>query len=511
MKRESSRSENGLRNIKVSLLVSVITILASFISRTVFVHHLSAEYLGLNSLFSNILSYLSLTELGIGSAVSFALYKPIKEGDNNKIRALMSEYQRLYVLVSAIIFLLGLLITPFLRSLIKEENRDIPLLEVYFLIYLLNLTMSLVLYCRRTIVICNQKEFILSFISGVFRLIVIAFQIGILVITGSYIGYLLVMLAFTIIEGIYVRRMTNRMYGDVFSTKAERLSIEERKVLKNNIFAIFMHKTGGVLVTSTDSIVISRFVGLYQGGLYSNYLLIIGAVTGILRKIFVSISASVGNLMAEDDMEHSEKVFYHILFLNCWGCGFISICFICLIQPFISAWIGTKYLLSDGVLYLAAASFYISMVRLPMIIFKEASGVFVQDRWKPIIEGAVNLAVSLILVQWYGISGVIIGTIFSDVAVAMWYEAKVFFRDRFNKGFGRYLAVQMGYLALNMSLALLSMGLCHAVTKGSLGDRYIFVIIVRLLICLVVPNVVYVLLFHKTESFRYFWKILRRR
>ena len=305
--------------------------------------------------------------------------------------------------------------------------------------------------------------------------------------------------------------MTNRMYGDVFSTKAERLSIEDRKVLKNNIFAIFMHKIGGVLVTSTDSIVISRFVGLYQGGLYSNYLLIIGAVTGILRKIFVSISASVGNLMAEDDMEHSEKVFYHILFLNCWGCGFVSICFICLIQPFISAWIGTKYLLSDGVLYLASASFYISMVRLPMIIFKEASGVFVQDRWKPIIEGAVNLAVSLILVQWYGISGVIIGTIFSDVAVAMWYEAKVFFRDRFNKGFGRYFAVQMGYLGLNMSLALLSMGLCHAVTKGSLGNRYILVIFVRLLICLVVPNVVYVLLFHKTESFRYFWRILRKR
>ena len=190
MKRESSRSENGLRNIKVSLLVSVITVLASFISRTVFVHYLSAEYLGLNSLFSNILSYLSLTELGIGSAVSFALYKPIKEGDNNKIRVLMSEYQRLYVLVSVIILFLGVLITPFLRFLIKEENRDIPLLEVLFLIYLLNLTMSLVLYCRRTIVICNQKEFILSFISGVFRLIVIAFQIGVLVFTGSYIGYL---------------------------------------------------------------------------------------------------------------------------------------------------------------------------------------------------------------------------------------------------------------------------------------------------------------------------------
>lgn len=510
MDKESSRSKNGIRNIKVSLLLSFITIFASFINKTVFVHHLSTEYLGLNGLFSNILNYLSLSELGIGSAVTFALYKPIKYGDNNKIRALMGEYQKLYMIVSAIIFTLGLLITPFLPYFIKDENRNIPLLKVYFLIYMLNMIMSLMFYCRRTIVLCNQKEYILSFISGVFRLITIAFQIIILVLTGSYLGYLLVILFFTVTEGVYVVRMTNKMYGDIFSVKPERLSDKEKIALKNNIFAAFFHKAGGVLVNSTDSIIISKYIGLYTGGIYSNYLLIINTVKSILRKIFVSISASVGNLMVEDNREYSEKVFYHILFLNCCGCGFISICFICLIQPFISAWLGTKYLLSDMVLYLASASFYINMVRLPIIIFKEASGVFVQDKWKAIIEGAVNLTVSLILVQRLGISGVIIGTIFSDVTVAMWYEAKVFFRDRFNKGFEKYIMCQLGYLLFNSCLLLLNIRICHILTSSLSSNGYLSVFIIRLLICIVVSSSVYFLVFHKTDNFRYFWRILKK-
>ena len=319
--------------------------------------------------------------------------------------------------------------------------------------------MTLLFYCRRTIIICDQKEYILSVVNGVFHLLVIAIQIAVLCFSESYVGYLLVMLLFTIIEGIYVFHMTNKMYKDVFSIKSERLSVEEKGTLRNNIFATFLHKIGSVVVSSTDSIIISKFVGLFMGGLYSNYLLITDTIKNVILRIFASLSASVGNLMTEENKKHSEDVFYHILFLNCWVCGLISICFSCLFQPFISAWIGTNYLLDDTIIYVVSIGFYISMVRLPLMIFKEASGVFVQDKWNSLIEGAVNLVVSLILVRRFGISGVIVGTIISNMSVAMWYEAKVFFKAIYDKGFGKYLLSQLKYLIFNTCLLLICLGL----------------------------------------------------
>ena len=503
----NSRSKNSIRNIIVAVSIAVVTMMASFVRRSVFAKMIAAEYLGLNGLFSNILGYLSLTELGIGGAITYALYKPIKDNDEEKIKSIMSEYQRMYRIVAAAILFLGLIIMPFINHFIK--GSAVPHLKLYFLIYLACQVINTLFYCKRTLIICNQKEYILSFVTGAFHLLTVVVQICILVIYRSYWGYLIALLGFAIIENIFVVHMADRLYPILRDKNVAPLSSEESASLRKNIKALFLQRIGTILSCSTDSILISKYVGLVLGGLYSNYLLITDTVNKFLLKLFSAITASVGNLLTGESDEYSEEVFYHILFLNDWICGVISICMICLYQPFIRAWLGTGFLLSDSIVYLTVAAFYIGASRLPLIIFKEAAGVYVRDRYKSLIEGIVNLVFSLILVQKYGICGVIAGTIIAELSIAVWVEAKAFFNVRFNKGIKNYFIIQLKYLVINLSLMFVCLMICNFATSGLDENQNIMNIVVRLLACLSVPNVVYLAMFHKKKDFRYFVNMLK--
>ena len=506
----ATRSVNSAKNITTNLIVSVLTLVLSFVSRSIFIKCLATDYLGLNGLFSNILGFLSLSELGIGSAMTFALYKPVKDDNTEKIKTLMYEYKRMYKLVGFIIFTAGLIITPFIHLFIKEGSGNVPHIRLFFLIYLSAQAISYLFSYKSTLIICMQKEYILTLIRGTLQIIRDILQIIFLITTHSYLPYLLIMVANAVLENICISYKADKMYPLLLDTDVQPLAQEEKLSIRKNIYALVFHNIGTKLVFSSDNIIISKFIGLKIIGFYSNYTLIITSINRIVDKVLNSLVGSVGNLLASESKEHSEKVFYHILFANSWIYGFVSTCFICLMQPFISLWIGSKFLLSNIVLFLAVISFYVTGMRRTLLIFKGAAGIYEQDKYKPLIEGIVNIIVSVILVLKFGIAGVIAGTIISTLSIAFWFEAYVFFKCYYNKSMFKYLLKQIKYLFFNAASIGVTYLLCSLMKYNDPGNNLFIVLIVRAIICVFVPNVLYILVFNRTEDFKYFIDITKR-
>ena len=499
-KRRPDRRVSSARNAVTVLLVSLVTLVASFVNRTVFVRCLSAEYIGIGGLLSNLLSFLSLAELGIGSAIHFALYRSLEQGDIEKTKTLMAVYKRLYRWVGLAIFGVGVLLTPILPWLIKElpETISISDINLYYWMYLGNTSLSYFFSYKRALIICDQREYISTLTAGLFHVAAVALQSTVLLLTHSYTAFLVISLVFTLAENLTVSAIAERLYPFLREKPVKALSEQESQALKRNISAQFLHRVGGIVVFCSDNIIISKFVGLVETGLYSNYTLILTSVNSILNRMISSVTASVGNLMAGSEDDHSEAIFYHVLFLNAWLYGFASICLFCLYQPFIRLWLGKVYLLTDMTVIMIVTSFYINGVRLTLLIFKDASGVFAQDRYKPLVEGAVNILVSIPLAMRYGVTGVLLGTIISTLAVAFWYEALVFFRVRYGKGTGRYMLCQLRYLVLTALIALLCRTLCSAVPSTTPGAFF-----AQMAICMVVPNALYYFCFRKSADFAY--------
>lgn len=494
------RRVNSARNASTVLLISLVTLVTSFVNRTVFVRCLSAEYIGLGGLLGNLLGLLSLAELGIGSAIHFALYRSLGQSDIEKAKSLMAVYRRLYRWVGFSILGIGVLLTPILPRLIKELPETISISEInlYYWMYLGSASLSYFFSYKRALIICDQREYISTLTGGLFHVVAVALQASVLLLTHSYIAYLAISLLLTLAENLTISSIANRLYPFLREKTVADLSTQELQTLRRNISAQFLHRVGGIVVFSSDNIIISKFVGLMEAGLYSNYTLILTSVNGILNRMISAVTASVGNLMAGSDDSHSESVFYHVLFLNAWLYGFASVCLLCLFQPFIRLWLGEDYLLTDMTVAMIVASFYINGIRLTLLIFKDASGIFTQDRYKPLVEAAVNILISIPLAIRYGVMGVLLGTVISTLTVAFWYEAYVFFRVRYGKGLGRYLFCQFEYLAITFLAVLLCRALCTVVPSDTPGA-----FLARMAICLLVPNVLFYICFKRTADFAY--------
>jgi O-antigen/teichoic acid export membrane protein len=494
-----------MRNATVSLATSLVVLAFSFIGRTVFVRCLSAEYLGLNGLFSNALSLLSLTELGVGGALNYALYAPLKAGETRKVQAVMNMYRRVYIVVGLVIFALGLALTPLIPSLIKDIPEGIPAdrIKLYYFLQVASMASSYLFAHERALLVCDQREYVTTLADGVCRIATTVLQAIALFLTSSYLIYLTIMVACTFAENLFVAHTASRLYPYLRRSDAPRLDSDELSSIYHNVPAIFFHKVGSMAVFATDSIIISKFVGLVEAGLYSNYALLIGGVSGLFGKLFSSLQASIGNLMASGDDAHAESVFYHILFANASAYSLAATCLLCLLRPFVEMWLGASYLLPLEANVALVASFYVTGVRKTLLMFKDASGIFRQDMLKPLIEGVVNLAVSIPLAIKYGITGVATGTIISTVGVAFWYEAYTFFRVRYHKGPWRYLSAQLGYLALCAAITAAAFALCESCpARGIVG------LALRLVTCAAIHAIAYLALFGRGEHFAYFRSVL---
>ena len=500
-----SRTQNSIRNVLFSEAAYVVILLLQFVNRSIFIQMLSDDYLALNGLFSNVLAVLSLAELGIGSAINFAMYKPLKENDIETVKSLMMLYRRLYKIIGIFVLTLGSVLAPFLKYLIKDMPTNMPNIYLYFILYLLNSGITYFCAYKRALIICDQKEYITTITSTLFRILLLILQITILVISQNYTLYLSVMIMTSVLENLVISLIADKIYPFLKDREVRKLDSVIAKNISKNVYALIFQRIGEVIVYATDDIIISKYVNFASVGLYSNYSMLIQAVQTAAYRFFDAVTASIGNLAVTRDKEHVEKILYRILFLNAWMFSFCSVGLLCLLQPFIRIWIGSEYLLSDTTMLVIVINFYLEGMRATMVTFKRATGLFWQSRYKAIAEGALNLVLSIPLAVHFGVAGTLMGTIISTSCISAIVEPYALFRYYFHKGFYQFMREQLKYAVITIGIAVLTIAACRMVNMDSL-----LAFVIQMGLCLMVPNLCMGIIFWKDENLIYFRRHIKQ-
>lgn len=498
-----SRTNNSLKNMKYAIVGQGLGLLISFVSRMAFVRILSAEYLGLNGLFTNILSILSLAELGVGAAIIYSMYKPLADKDMYKIKALMGLYKKAYVTIGIAIAFIGSALTPFLNYLIKDMP-DLPYIKLIYLMFVANSSISYFYSYKRSLIIADQKRYVATFYRYGFYFLLNVIQIIVLLFTRSYIFYLGLQIINTFLENICVSRKTDQLYPFLKEKGSFELDKEEKKTIVQNVKAMVFHKIGSIVVVGTDNILISKFIGVIQVGLYSNYQLIINALNTVFGLVFQSVTASIGNLGATENSKKNKFIFECINLIGFWIYAFSSICLINLFNPFINLWLGAEYLFSMPIVLIIIISFYLSGMRKSVLTFRDALGLFWHDRYKAIFEAGINLVASIILAQYIGIAGIFIGTIISTLTTCFWIEPYILFKYGFEDSVKSYFK-KYGFYTINMIIV----GVLTWFISSIFSDYSILGFIGKLVVCIIVPNTLFLIIFWRTKEFQYLIVIVK--
>jgi O-antigen/teichoic acid export membrane protein len=496
------RTKNSLINIAAGLGNQIIITLLSFVSRTVFISTLGIEYLGINGLFTNILAMLTLAEAGLGASIMYSLYKPVAANDHYRVNILMGFYRKAYMVIALVILTLGLSLLPFLDYFVKDLN--VENIHLIYLIFLIN-TVAPYLYVHKSsfLNVC-QKSYIVTGIYSVSSILSVCIKIGILHYTQNYILYLFIDSVITITNSVILAIIVNKMYPQLRNKVKGKLESETKKDITKNVKAIVFQNIGNYLIFGTDNIIISSFVSVAAVGLYSNYNMLIEICRTFINQVFNNIYHSVGNLVANESAEKVYNIYKTYRFLNFWLYSYFTIFLAIILEPFITIWIGSEFLMTEGLLIILLVIFYEKGMRNSITTIKTTSGIFHEDRFAPIIQAVVNLIVSIILVQRIGITGVFIGTLLSAIAVPFWTTPYLVYKKVFHKPVGHYFLFYIYFLAIGIGTFFLTNLISSFVPVGDLLS-----LIIRALICLIVPNLVYICIFYKTEEFKYLLGIVR--
>lgn len=420
------RTKNVLLNISGGIAGQACTLLLGFIVRTVFIYKLGAEYLGISGLFSNILAFLSLAELGIGQAIIYALYKPIAEQDEYKCAAYMNLFKKSYHALFCIILILGSLLIPFIDSFISG-NHNIKNLQLIYILYLLSSASTYLFSYKTSFLIAEQKNYIASLISIICSIFASIIQIGVLIWIGDFIAFLVVQICSTLLTNAIISKKTSKLFPFI-DDKSAILSKDAQKDVFRNIKALSIYKLGTYSLNSTDNIIIAKFVSLVAVGCYSNYLLIQSTVTGLASCVFSNMTASIGNFNATNDNESKFLLFNKINLLTFWVYSIISISLYICMNPFIQLWIGEEYLLPKDISLIIAINVYIAGMLYSPFNYRQTMGLFIQGKIRPVISAVLNIVLSIILVIHYGIAGVLWGTAITRILTNVWYDPYIVFK-----------------------------------------------------------------------------------
>lgn len=495
-----SRTEQSIKNIVIGIGGQVFSLIIGFISRMCFVQFLSAEYLGLNGLFSNILSVLSLTELGVGTAIGYALYKPLANNDEKQISALMNYFAHAYRIIGISVFLLGIFMIPFLHLIIEEPKTIEENIYLIYFIFLFNSASSYFFSYKSTLLICDQKNYVVLFYNYVFNFVQNVAQIMILFFTRSYLLYLFVQVLCNLIFNFAISSVVNNKYLFLKSYKREKIDSKTKIALIKNIRALVLTKISGMIVNNTDNIIITYFNGLSMVGIQSNYTLLINTLNTILNQIFNGLTASVGNFNALESHERSYDMFNIINFLNYWLYSWCSISFVLLADDIVKLCFGTSYVLPKSVIIIMAINFYTVGMQNAIWTYRGTLGLFRYGRYLQFLTAILNLILSIILGHSFGLFGILIATLFSRMFTNLWYDPYAIFKYGLKVSpliyFKKYLIYLIsslfGYFSTYLTISFLGINL-----------------FLKLIICIIVPNIISTCLFFKSKEFKFLWKKCR--
>ncbi|ENQ3078077.1 lipopolysaccharide biosynthesis protein [Bacillus sp. WLY-B-L8] len=497
------RVRNSIINISAGIGSQVIITILSFVSRTMFITYLGVEYLGVNGLFTNVLGMLSLAEAGIGSAIIYNLYKPVADNDEERINVLMKFYKKAYMVIALIVLLLGLALLPFLGYIAKDAK--VENIHVIYIIFLLNTASSYLFSYKSSFLNVCQKGYIVTGVYSISSIVSTCIKLGILYFTHSYILYLIIDIVITITTAAGLAVMVDKMYPFLKNKTASKLDDETKSNIVKNVKALILHNIGGYAVFGTDNMLIAFFVSVKAVGLYSNYYMLINICRTFINQVFDNMNHSVGNLVAKESDDKIYSVFKVTMFCNFWIYSFFTISLYVLMEPFITLWIGSKFIMDTSVLIILIINFYVSGMRRSISMVKTTSGIFHEDRYAPFLEATVNLGISIILVQYMGITGVFIGTLISTLAVPFWIAPYLVYKKVFHQPVRNYFLKYAYYAAIGIGTCLITSFVCSLISYGGFLQ-----LIVRVVVCLIIPNILYTLIFYKTDEFKYLFGIVKK-
>ncbi|MBO4476702.1 MAG: oligosaccharide flippase family protein [Lachnospiraceae bacterium] len=491
------RTKNSARNLIWGMVNKGVSLLLPFLIRAIIINVLGKEYLGLNNLFTSILHVLNLAELGIGSAMVYSMYKPIAEGDGDSICSLLALYKTVYRIIGLVVFGIGVVLIPFLPFLIKGGVEGIDI-TVLYMIFLVDTVLSYLLFAfKNSLLMAHQRTDVSSNIGTVVHLLLNLTQVILLLIFKDYYIYIIVKPLFTVVNNLFVNWATNRMYPE-YQPKGS-VSKEKQREIFGRVKALVGHKIGTTVVTSADSLVISAFLGLGILAIYSNYYYIIFFIVSLTSIFFNGMLAGIGNSLVVETREKNYALFENINFVLSWLVAWCSVCLLCLFQPFMELWMGKDMLLSTSSLICMVIYYYSWQFRTTGLYFKDAAGMWQADFWKPYVSALFNIIVNISLILLIGINGVFISTIVCMIGINFPWETHVLFRDLFKRSPAKYVGQELINLGKAMIMCASTYGLCMLLP----WQHGIVCLALRFALCLVVPNLIFLLFSFRMKEFSY--------
>ena len=507
------RKKNAIKGTISGLFFFFFYLVIPFIIRSTFIHFIGIEYAGLNSLFTSILQVLNLAELGVGSALVFSMYKPIAVDDTAKICALLKLYKTYYRIIGLVVLLIGFSITPFLKFLI---NGDVPSSLNLYVLYYLNLLTTVLSYWifayKSSILIAHQRQDLINYITFGTNVVKFSAQILIIILFKNYYFYLIISLMSQLCLNVFISLLVTKKYP---SFRPEgNLTVEEKKGINKKVRDLFTSKVGSVILTSVDSIVISSFLGLRILAIYNNYFYIMNAIFALFMVLYNALRSGVANSFIVESSEKNIANFNVITAIIFFLMNICTACFLNLFQPFMILWIGPDFLFDDVTVYLLCVYFVSYTIPVYWSMYKDAAGVWKNDKYRPLVGSITNLALNILLVNIIGINGVLLSTIFSELVICLPWLFYILYRYIFKFDWKKIIIKMFFYLFVILLSSIISKRICLLFSSSGVLD-----LVLKLIISIIVPTLFYVALLWWTDDVKMCWsqirsilsKILKRR
>ena len=491
------RTKNSTRTFAFGIIYKLLTILGPFVTRTIIIYKLGNEYLGLSSLFTSVLSILNISELGIGSAIAFCLYKPVAEDDRDTVRALLSLLRRLYKLIGGVILVLGVVLLPLLPHFITGYIPEDINIYLLYILYLVNAASSYIGFAYKgTLFTVYQRGDVVHKIQTVAEILKYTLQVIVLLAFGNYYIYTTILLFCTVFITIGTQVASKNYFPDL--EPDGEVNDELKKIIKSKVLYLSAHSIAAKLTNSIDNIVISGAIGLAAIGLYGNYSYVTSAVLGVLLIAYQTLTPAIGNSLCSDSRENNVQLFNGLHFICFWVIVFCTTSIVCLLQPFMRIWVGEKNLLSTTVVLMLALFFYSNATRQLLTTYVGAAGLWNKTLVRQILAATANFILDVILVKPFGISGIVFASFFTNTFISLPMDVYVMYKYILHRNYQNGLMKEIFSFFVTLVMCGITYFACSFITNvGILG------LLLKLLLCVLIPNTIILILFHKTSNFKF--------
>lgn len=501
---DRTRTENSILNTTLSTGIYIVNTVIAFVSRMIFIRVLSDSYLGLNSLFSNIFSVLSIVELGVGNSIIYYLYKPVHEKDEREIAAIMRLARKIYIGLGLFVAFSGLIVAVFLGKITGDTGDISENIYILFIIYLAGVVSEYFFSYKTLILTAHQKVYAVHGLHYLIFALQNVVHIVLLLIFKSYFLYIIVIIIGTIIYNLLINIIANKKYPYLKLYKNEKPTSFSTKELLKSFKGLIVYKFSDICVNNTDSIMISVFRGLSQTGKATNYSIFITTLNSMIGQVLKSITPSIGDMNVEKSRDEQFSFFNSIYLLNFWVYSWAAIGLAFVSSDMVSLFYGSEYIMDIKIPIVLALSFFIAGLQNPIVIYKETRGIFSQGQYVLLFTAALNILGDIVLGKYFGILGIFTATIIARLLTVSWYEPYIIFKNAFGKKpFGYYLKYFSSLLLLFIE-GVICYFICSMINFSPIIN-----IIIKAIICTLVPNG-FILLFRRRPEFVQIENVIKR-